>query len=117
MPSSICLVCCKARTDHAPGQLCPEHRRDYENGYMALIEALPDPQGRTVVRPEKAQRTGQVMMVHKANLRKLLSPQANLAGPALFIDPDAFAQLKETIETTLARAQAVQQQDAGNNPY
>ena len=77
-------------------QLCPEHDRLFQEGYIALIVTTDQPAAGKDTLTANATRTGDIAHVQRKVLQELTDlPEETLASPILFIDPAFLASLAD----------------------
>lgn len=83
-------------------QLCPEHARLHQEGYIALIVTTDQPAAGANTLTVTATRTGDIAHVQRKVLQELTDlPEEALASPILFIDPAVLASLADLCGETL----------------
>lgn len=78
--------------------LCPEHTKLWQKGYIALVACDPEKSTFTgnVIKPQDAYRTGAIAHVRKAVARELFNVE--MTGPVAFVEPavvDMLEKMKE----------------------
>lgn len=77
--------------------LCPEHRRLYEQGFVALVECDVEKSGRPEagerVSPNRVYRTGRLAHLKRTVFDTLFNVAAEPDTPCVFVDPEVMALL------------------------
>lgn len=78
--------------------LCSEHAKLWEEGYIALVECDPEKTRFTGnnIKPEDAYRTGRI-----AHIRKTVAPQifnVEITGPVAFVEPGVIDKLEKRMQ-------------------
>ena len=77
-------------------QLCPEHDRLFQEGYIAIIVTTDVPEDRSKGLPVTATRTGDIAHVRREVLRELTDlTEDALASPIIFAGQAFFEKLAE----------------------
>jgi hypothetical protein len=79
--------------------LCPEHRRLHEEGFVALVECDPkrsgNPGAGERIAPDRVYRTGRLAHVKRAVFADLFDVAAAPETPCFFVDPEVMALLEK----------------------
>lgn len=115
----VCLVCgqafetgallldrrLRASMDHhtlTGWDLCPEHRRLHEAGFVALIECDPERSGTTehtrTLQPGAAYRTGQLAHLRREVFARVFNVEMDPGQPCCFVEPGVIERLKAMVE-------------------
>ena len=82
--------------------LCGEHRRLFEEGFVALIECDPErsgvPADQDHMRPEQAWRTGRLAHLKRETLARVTHVTLAPDVPCVFVEPGVIEQLGTMIE-------------------
>ncbi|WP_019655350.1 hypothetical protein [Variovorax atrisoli] len=82
--------------------LCGEHRRLFEEGFVALIECDPErsgvPADQDHMRPEQASRTGRLAHLKRETLARMTHLTLAPDMPCVFVEPGVIEQLRAMIE-------------------
>ena len=82
--------------------MCREHRRLFEEGFVALIECDPERSGVPVdqdhMRPEQAWRTGRLAHLKRETLARVTHVTLAPDVPCVFVEPGVIEQLRAMIE-------------------
>lgn len=78
--------------------LCPEHAKLWERGYIALVECDPEKSKFTggTIKPEDAYRTGRIAHIRKAAAKRIFNVE--MTSPVAFVEPgvvDALEKMQE----------------------
>ena len=73
--------------------LCPEHAKLWQKGYIALVECDPEKSKFTgsIIKPEDAYRTGRIAHIRKAVARELFNVE--MTSPVAFVEPAVIDML------------------------
>jgi hypothetical protein len=116
MEQHVCLVCGQAfdtgailldrrlrpsmpRHTVTGWDLCPEHRRLHEAGFVALVECDPtksgDPGSGEKVSPNQVWRTGRLAHLKREIFVTMFNVAADPNTPCAFVDPEVMAMLEK----------------------
>ncbi|VGO13675.1 hypothetical protein PDESU_02232 [Pontiella desulfatans] len=78
--------------------LCPEHAKQWEKGYIALVECDPEKSTFTdgTIKPQDAYRTGRIVHIRKAAADRIFDVE--IKSPVAFVEPgvvDALEKMQE----------------------
>lgn len=78
--------------------LCPEHAKLWEKGYIALVECDPDKSKLTggTIKPEDAYRTGRIAHIRKAAAKRIFNVE--MTSPVAFVEPGVVDMLEKMQE-------------------
>lgn len=112
MEQKVCPVCAKAfdtgailldkrlRNSLEPKtvtgwDLCPEHEKLWERGYIALVECDPAKSRFTggTIKPADAYRTGRIAHIRKAAAARIFDTPID--GPVVFVEPGVVDRLEQ----------------------
>jgi hypothetical protein len=83
-------------------ELCAEHRRLYEAGFVALIECDPARSGATphtrALQPGQAYRTGQWVHLRRETFARVFNVEMAPGQPCCFVEPGVIERLKAMVE-------------------
>jgi hypothetical protein len=82
----------KTRTGY---DLCPEHQRMFEEGYIHLVVAESDDRSSNLLKIEDAHYTGEIISVKRDVLSQLVNTDIDAKFPFVYIEPEAAAIIKE----------------------
>lgn len=73
--------------------LCPEHAKLWERGYIALVECDPEKSTFTggTIKPEDAYRTGRIAHIRKAAAKRIFNVE--MTSPVAFVEPGVVDML------------------------
>jgi len=115
MEQHVCLVCGRpfdtgailldrrlrpsmARHTVTGWDLCAEHRRLHEAGFVALVECDPTKSGNPGagerISPSEAYRTGKLAHLKREIFVKMFNVAADPDTPCVFVDPEVMAMLE-----------------------
>ena len=78
--------------------LCPEHAKLWERGYIALVECDPEKSKFTggTIKPEDAYRTGRIAHVRKEAAKRIFNVE--MRSPVAFVEPGVVDMLEKMQE-------------------
>jgi hypothetical protein len=78
--------------------LCPEHRRLFDDGFVALVECDPERSGASaqtnVLKPGQAFRTGRIAHVKRELFGRASNVSIQPETPCVFVDSDVIDRLQ-----------------------
>jgi len=78
--------------------LCAEHRKLFDEGYVALIECDPQRSGLPAdgerLKPEQAYRTGRVAHVQRAAFARLFNVAIEATQACVYVEPGVIERLR-----------------------
>lgn len=76
--------------------LCPEHKRLFDEGYVALIECDPERSGSPTgnLKPENAYRTGRLAHLRREAYARIFNVPLADNQPCVFVEPGVLEQLQ-----------------------
>ena len=78
--------------------LCDEHRRLFDEGFVALVECDPErsgkPTGTDRLKPEAAYRTGRLAHLKREAFAGVFNVQLAADQPCVFVEPGVIEQLQ-----------------------
>ena len=80
--------------------LCPEHRKLYDDGYIALVECDREKsliEGE-MLKPEDAYRTGNIAHVRRTVANDIFNVKLPDKIPMVFVEPGVIEKLKEAMQ-------------------
>ena len=80
--------------------LCPEHAKLWEKGYIALVECDPE-RSKFIggnIKPEDACRTGRIVHLRKAVAKDIFNVE--MTSPVAFVEPGVVDMLEEIQESS-----------------
>ena len=80
--------------------LCPEHAKLWERGYIALVECDPEKSKFTgeTIKPKDAYRTGRVVHIRKKAAQQIFNMEMTL--PVAFVEPGVVDMLEKMQKET-----------------
>lgn len=124
---AICLVC---RTEYETGVvlldkrmrpsmsrhtttgwgLCQDHRKLFDDGFIALIECDPEKSGNPSlggrVKPGEEYRTGTIAHVRRDTLTRLVDVPIAADQPCLFVEPGVIEKIQGLVRPPTAHSNA-----------
>jgi len=78
--------------------LCPEHAKLWERGYIALVECDPEKSKFTggTIKPEDAYRTGRIAHIRKAVAKNIFNVE--ITSPIAFVEPGVVDMMEKMQE-------------------
>lgn len=78
--------------------LCAEHRKLFDDGYVALVECDPQRSGLPVdadrLKPEQAYRTGRIAHVKREVFARLFDAAITVTQACVFVEPGVIERLQ-----------------------
>ena len=81
--------------------LCPEHRKLFDDGYVALVECDPQRSGSpadgTRVKPEQAHRKGRLAHLKREAFARVFNVPIEATQACVFVEPGVIEQLRAKV--------------------
>jgi len=77
--------------------LCPEHQKQFDDGFVALVECDPERSGVAAggrLKPEQAYRTGRVAHLRRAVFAQVFNVPIEDKQACMFVEPGVIDQLQ-----------------------
>ena len=81
--------------------LCPEHRRRFDEGFVALVEWDPARSGHPTpahrLNPDQVYRTGRVVHLKRDSFARVFNVPIDARSPFAFVEPGVIEQLEAMV--------------------
>jgi hypothetical protein len=81
--------------------LCMEHKKLFDDGFVALVECDPERSSASVgdvMKPEDGYRTGQVAHVRRALFHELFAVSITADVPFVYVEPGIIATIEKIVK-------------------